>query len=128
MHVPGLKKNLVSDAMLEDRGYDVVSSEGKYFLRHKTTGKAKNIGIRVKNIYKLDVDGCTKFMGKANKVVSRDEGELGHRRLSHVHHKALKFMQYISTGLPKGTLVQSDTCKGCTMGKYVKATFHEKEN
>ena len=32
MHVPGLKKNLVSVAMLEDRGYDVVFSEGKAFL------------------------------------------------------------------------------------------------
>ena len=32
MHVPGLKKNLVSVAMLEDRGYDVVFSEGKDFL------------------------------------------------------------------------------------------------
>ena len=35
MHVPGLKKNLVSVAMLEDRGYDVVFSEGKAFLQHK---------------------------------------------------------------------------------------------
>jgi hypothetical protein len=32
MHVPGLKKNLVSVAMLEDRGYDVVFIDGKYFL------------------------------------------------------------------------------------------------
>ena len=32
MHVPGLKKNLVSVTMLEDRGYDVVFSEGKAFL------------------------------------------------------------------------------------------------
>ena len=38
MHVPGLKKNLVSVAMLEDRGYDVVFSEGEVFLRHKTMG------------------------------------------------------------------------------------------
>ena len=38
MHVPGLKKNLVSVAMLEDKGYDVVFSEGKDFLRHKTIG------------------------------------------------------------------------------------------
>ena len=53
MHVLGLKKNLVSVAMLEDRGYDVVFSEGKVFLQHKATGKAKNIGIRVKNIYNL---------------------------------------------------------------------------
>ena len=32
MHVPGLKKNLDSVAMLEDRGYDVVFINGKYFL------------------------------------------------------------------------------------------------
>ena len=32
MHVPGLKKNLVSVAMLEDRGYDVVFSRGIAYL------------------------------------------------------------------------------------------------
>ena len=45
MHAPSLKKNLVSVAMLEDRGYDVVFSDGKTFLRHKTMGQAKRIGI-----------------------------------------------------------------------------------
>jgi hypothetical protein len=32
MHVLGLKKNLVSVAMLEDRGYDVVFRGGKSYL------------------------------------------------------------------------------------------------
>jgi hypothetical protein len=32
MHAPSLNKNLVSVAMLEDRGYDVVFSDGKAFL------------------------------------------------------------------------------------------------
>jgi hypothetical protein len=32
MHVPGLKKNLFSVTMLEDRGYDIVFSDGKSFL------------------------------------------------------------------------------------------------
>ena len=32
MHVPRMKKNLVSVAMLKDIGYDVVISEGKAFL------------------------------------------------------------------------------------------------
>jgi hypothetical protein len=32
MHVLGLKKNLVSVTMLEDRGYDVVFSSGKAYL------------------------------------------------------------------------------------------------
>jgi hypothetical protein len=74
MHVPGLKKNLVSVAMLEDRGYDVVFNDGKAFLRHKTMGQVNKIGIRVKNLYKPEVDGFTAMMGKAEKVVSRDEG------------------------------------------------------
>ena len=42
--------------MLEDRGYDVVFSEGKFFLRHKTIGQAKNIRIQVNNLYRIDVD------------------------------------------------------------------------
>ena len=45
MHVLGPKKNLVSFTMLEDRDYDVVFSDGKSFLRHKTTVKTKRIGI-----------------------------------------------------------------------------------
>ena len=114
--------------MLEDRGYDVVFSEGKSFLRHKTTGQTKKIGIRVKNLYKLEVDGYVTMMGKSEEVVSQDEGELWHRRLGHLHHDALKILQQISTWLPKGTLVQLDQCKGCTLGKFVKTTFHEKDS
>jgi hypothetical protein len=128
MHVPGLKKNFVSVAMLEDKGYDVVFSSGKAYLRHKATCQVKKIGIRVKNIYMLEVDGCNAMIGKAEKVVSWDEGELWHRRLGHLHHGALKIMQQISTGLPRGTLAQLDQCKGCTLGKYVKSTFHETKN
>ena len=68
------------------------------------------------------------MVGKAEEVVSRDEGKLWHKRLGHLHHGALKILQQISIGLPKGTLAQSDQCKGCTMGKFLKTTFHEKEN
>ena len=42
-YVPGLKKNLVSITMLEDKGYDVVFSKGKVFLRHITTRQVKQI-------------------------------------------------------------------------------------
>ena len=68
------------------------------------------------------------MVGKAEEVVSRDEGELWYRRLGHLHHGALNILQQISTGLPEGNIVQSDQCKGCTMVKFVKTTFHEKEN
>ena len=65
MHVPGLKKNLISVAMLEDKGYDVVFSEGKAFLRSKKTGETRKIGVRVKNLYQWQVDGCAGMACKA---------------------------------------------------------------
>ena len=104
MHVPGLKKNLISMKMLEDKGYYLVLSEGKAFLRSKTTGETQKIGVRVRNLYQLHVDGCVAMASKAEGLVSRDDGELWHRRLSHLHHGALKILQQITTGLPKGTL------------------------
>ena len=65
MHVPGLKKNLISVVMLEDKGYDVVFSEGKAFLRSKTTGETRKIGIRVRNLYQFHVDACKALSSKA---------------------------------------------------------------
>ncbi|MBD3828845.1 MAG: hypothetical protein IE915_18480, partial [Stenotrophomonas sp.] len=47
---------------------------------------------------------------KEKGLVSRDDGELWHKRLVHLHHGALKILQQITTGLPKGTFVQSDQC------------------
>ena len=58
MCVHGLKKNFVYVVMLEGRGYDVIFNEGKAFLRHTAMKQVKNIGVQVKNLYKLDVDDC----------------------------------------------------------------------
>ena len=64
-YVPGLKKNLVSIAMLEDKGYDVVFNKGKVFLRHVTTRQGKQIDSRVKNLYALEVqDACKALRSK----------------------------------------------------------------
>ena len=65
---------------------------------------------------------------KAERVQSQDANELWHRRLGHLHHGALKILQHISTSLPKGMLEQVDTCKGCTLGKCTKSSFHDKDN
>ena len=40
-YVPGIKRILVSITMLQDRGYDVVFSKGKVFLRHIITKQVK---------------------------------------------------------------------------------------
>jgi len=45
MYVPGLKKNLVYVAILEDHGYDVFLSKGKANLKHVSTGPIKKFGV-----------------------------------------------------------------------------------
>eukprot|EP00253_Pinus_taeda_P035408 PITA_35408 len=93
MYVPGLKRNLVSIAMLEDKGYDVVFSLGKVFLRHIGTRQTKQIGIQVKNLYKLQVEDYAALSSKEEVMHGQDIGEFWHRRLGHLHHGVLKIMQ-----------------------------------
>eukprot|EP00253_Pinus_taeda_P003058 PITA_03058 len=70
MYVLELKKNLVFVATLADRGYDVIFLRGKAFLRHIATGQVKKIGIRVKNLYKLEVKERAALSTKAERVHS----------------------------------------------------------
>eukprot|EP00253_Pinus_taeda_P021932 PITA_21932 len=93
MYVSGLKKNLVSVAMLEEKGYDVVFSKGKAFLRHIAMGQTKRIGIWVKNLYKLEVDDCTALSMKEKLVQIQDISEFWHKQWGHLHHGALKIMK-----------------------------------
>eukprot|EP00253_Pinus_taeda_P009669 PITA_09669 len=108
-YVLSLKNNLVSVAMLEDKGYDVVFSKGKVFLRHIDTGRTKRIEILVKNLYKLEVDDCATLSSKVEVVQSQYVCELCHIRLGHFHHGALKIMEQIPTELPKEKLEQTGT-------------------
>lgn len=68
MFLLGLKNNIISVAVLEDHRYDVIFRLGKSFLRHIITGKVKQIGVRVNNLYKFDVEDCATLSSKADKV------------------------------------------------------------
>jgi len=86
------------------------------------------IEVWVKNLYKLDVEDCVALSTKVKKVQTWDVSEIWHRRLGNLHHGTLKIMQQITTCLPKGALEKRDTCKGCTLGKYTKSTYHDRDN
>ena len=86
-------------------------------------GQVNKIGIRVQNIYKIEVEDCVALSSKAEKMLSRDVDELWHKRLGHLHHGTLKILQQMSTGLPKGTLEQVNTCKGVLWEKTLSIPF-----
>eukprot|EP00253_Pinus_taeda_P005674 PITA_05674 len=71
MHVPRLMKNLISVAMLEDRGYDVIFSKGKAFLRHIAMGQRKDQTFTKFCEFKVLVE---KGLGKKVKALQSDNG------------------------------------------------------
>lgn len=79
------------------------------------------------NVYKLDVEDYVVMSTKEEKVQSSDVNEIFRRRLGHLHYGALKIMQHINTIIPKGALEKKYTWKGCTLGKYTKATFYDRD-
>ena len=58
----------------------------------------------MKNLCKWNVEDYATLSTKAEKV---------------------QIMHHITIGLPKGTQEQQNTCKGCTLGKFAKATFND---
>lgn len=54
---------------MEDCDYDVIFRKGKVFLRHITMGWVKQIGVRVKNLYALEVEDACKYL-RSKAVIS----------------------------------------------------------
>jgi len=82
----------------------------------------------MKNLYKLEVEEGVSLSTKVEMVQSRDVGELWHRQLGRLLQRALNISHQISTSLPKGMLEQVDICMGCTLGKYTKYSFHNRDS
>ena len=43
--------------------------------------------------------------------------------MDHIHHGALKFLREMVTSVPEVSTKHDDVCKGCVLGKFVKASF-----
>lgn len=49
LYVPRLKKKLVSASAVEDKGFELIFSRGKAFIKPSNFGVAKQIGLRLKS-------------------------------------------------------------------------------
>ena len=52
-----------------------------------------------------------------------EPSELWHRRLPHVHYRALPLTRKVVKGLPEMQAKHDGVCKGCAKGKNTKKTF-----
>ena len=95
LHVPGMTSNLVAVSSLEDEGNDVLFSRGRvYILKHGSSEKIE-IGVREGGLYRL-----TAKLLKALVHDTISPIELWHRRLAHLHYRALPTLRKVSIGLP----------------------------
>ena len=84
-------------------------------VRH---GKLYNFIFQPVGALVSSVDDCTQ-----STIDSRDLCELWHRRMAHLHHGALPMPRQITIGVPDFSIGHYDVCRGCAMGKYIKAPF-----
>ena len=91
-YVPGLKKNLLSVSMIEDRGLGVFFLDEHVHVFHKTAGPSASytIGVRCGKLYKL--------LFQPQHALAHSSGnelcELWHRRMAHLHHPALGLLRH----------------------------------
>jgi hypothetical protein len=120
-----MKMNLVFVSSLEDKGYTVIFSEGKFLAWHKNSHMdyARVIGVRENNLYKLTARPVQALLHDTISL-----SELWHIRLARLYYRALLTMGKMVTGLPKIHIEHYGVCRGCALGKNVKGSFSSSDN
>jgi hypothetical protein len=120
LYVPGLRKNLLLVAILEDKGYWVIFKDRKALLWAKGSHLSTTEPIETHRggLYVVTIQSVQAL---AHDVTSSNE--LWHRRLGHLHYKALPDLQNMVFGMPSISFSKNEICKGCMLCKNIKKTF-----
>ena len=126
LFVPGLKKNLISISMIEDRGLGVSFLDGHVCVSPKTVGPSASytIGARCGKLYKLLFQLQHALTHSNNSELC----ELWHRKMAHLHHPSLRMLRDMVTGFLEFITEHSDVCIGCALGKYTKNVFSSNDS
>ena len=118
--MPGLKKNLLSISTLDAKGMRVAFIYGQVIMWPK--GKAIDDAILVGE----QEGGLYKLKGNPKQALVHhtvELSELWHRRLAHVHYRALTIASKVVEGIPKFQEKNYGVFKGCAKGKNTKKTL-----
>ena len=88
------------------------------WTKGKTINDAIEIGVEEGGLYKLK--GHT---DSALATSTINPSELWHRRLAHVHYKALPIVSKVVIGLPEIQIEHEGVCKGCAQGNNTKNPY-----
>jgi len=76
------------------------------------------IGVREGNFYRLHDNHVQDLVHNIENLC-----DLWYRRLGHLHYMEFPILREIVTSIPYFSIEQQGVCKGCALGKNVKATF-----
>jgi hypothetical protein len=76
------------------------------------------IGVRENSLYRLIVRPVQALLHDTISL-----SKLWHRRLAHLHYRALLSLGKMVAGLPKIHIEHYRVCRGCALGKNVKVSF-----
>src|SRR5271169_588993 len=114
-YVPEMKFKLVSNIVLDDEGYESWTAKG--------TAIIYNQGQRVMEFKRNE---------RSKEAYALAMAEIWHRRLGHLHYKAMKELPAIVIGMdPTETMKTDDDdlfCEACVKGKHQRLPFYESTN
>ena len=120
LFVPRLKKNLLSISALDEKGMRVAFVDGQVLMWPK--GKTIDDAVVIRE----QEGGLYKLKGQPVQALVHDSvepNELWHRRLAHVHYRALPLASKLVEGLPEIQAKHEGVCKGCVKGKNIEDIF-----
>jgi hypothetical protein len=125
LYVLGLKKNLLSVVTLEDKGYWVIFKDNKALLWDKGShlSTSEPIGTRSGGLHVMSRQLIQAFTHDAT-----SSSKLWHKRIGHLHYKALLDLHNMVCGMPSISLSKNEICKGCMLGKNIKKAFPSSDN
>jgi hypothetical protein len=120
LYVPGLKKNLISVAVLESKGYSIAFTKGKTLMwpSNGDMSTVMTIGTRESGLYKISGQIVQAL---AHEMIN--PCKLWHKRLGHLNYNALPGLQKMVTGMPIFSFEHNSVCRGCALGKNTKKPY-----
>ncbi|GJW44650.1 zinc finger, CCHC-type containing protein [Tanacetum coccineum] len=118
LHVPYIRKNLVSSSLLNNYGYKQVIESNKFVLSKH--GVFIDFGYLGNHMFRLNI--VNDNIGSAFMSTSKsNDSILWHARLGHVHFKRMQDM--FKDGLVLAFDVDTKKCKTCMLTKITKKPF-----
>ena len=125
MHVPEIRKNLVSGSMLSKNGFKIVFESDKFVL--SKFGNYVGKGYLSNGLFKFNVMTVLPKVNKINDVAYVVESSfIWHERLGHVNFNSLNRLMNMSL-LPKLKIDKSHKCEVCVEAKLTKNPCHSVE-